>query len=230
MVSVPDAAMTRTKEAAPFLKSLRRMLDTESEAVLRWTSDGRAFEIHDLEALTAHVLPKYFKHSKYTSFQRQLNYFNFRKWTKSRASVCTFSNTYFVRDDPELAWHISRKKSSPSSPNKPALSKTTARAKNIHIAISVPSRGSSGRSLFPFPSPTDVATTQGRDQESQFSESCWFSRNDMKLEPTVAPASLDWVDTLYPSLDIVSRYAEIPEFYSDYAAASRDGQASIMQF
>jgi len=61
------------------------------------------------------VLPKYFKHRKYTSFQRQLNYFNFKKWTKSKAVVCTFSNDHFVRDRPELAWRITRKKSVPTA-------------------------------------------------------------------------------------------------------------------
>ncbi|KAL3657840.1 hypothetical protein V7S43_017218 [Phytophthora oleae] len=99
------------REVAPFLKSLRRMLQDESDAVLRWTPDGRAFEIHDMHEMMAHVLPKYFKHCKYTSFQRQLNYFNFRKWTKSKAIVCTFSNDFFLRDQPELVWRITRKKS-----------------------------------------------------------------------------------------------------------------------
>ncbi|POM72797.1 HSF-type DNA-binding protein [Phytophthora palmivora] len=102
---------TAPREVAPFLKSLRRMLQDESDAVLRWTPDGRAFEIHDMHEMMAHVLPKYFKHCKYTSFQRQLNYFSFRKWTKSKAVVCTFSNDFFLRDQPELAWRITRKKS-----------------------------------------------------------------------------------------------------------------------
>ncbi|KAH7470488.1 Heat stress transcription factor A-1a [Phytophthora ramorum] len=87
------------------------MLQDESDAVLRWTPDGRAFEIHDMHEMMARVLPKYFKHCKYTSFQRQLNYFSFRKWTKSKAVVCTFSNDFFLRDQPELAWRITRKKS-----------------------------------------------------------------------------------------------------------------------
>ncbi|KAE9299899.1 hypothetical protein PF008_g23137 [Phytophthora fragariae] len=109
--SPASSASPPPREVAPFLKSLRRMLQDESDAVLRWTPDGRAFEIHDMDEMMARVLPKYFKHSKYTSFQRQLNYFNFRKWTKSKAVVCTFSNDFFLRDQPELAWRITRKKS-----------------------------------------------------------------------------------------------------------------------
>ena len=116
----------KTREVAPFLKNLRKMLEEESEDVLRWTADGCAFEIHDMERMMAQVLPKYFKHRKYTSFQRQLNYFNFRKWTKSKAVVCTFSNEYFLRDHPELAWRITRKKSVHQTPSKAAAARKAA--------------------------------------------------------------------------------------------------------
>ncbi|KAF1313321.1 Hsf-type dna-binding protein, partial [Globisporangium splendens] len=110
-MKMTDSPNKADKDVAPFLKNLRKMLDLESDEILRWTPNGRAFEIHDMEQMMDYVLPKYFKHRKYTSFQRQLNYFNFRKWTKSKAVVCTFSNEYFLRDQPELAWRITRKKS-----------------------------------------------------------------------------------------------------------------------
>ncbi|KAF0700827.1 Aste57867_8678 [Aphanomyces stellatus] len=103
------------REMAPFLRNLRNMLDHENAEVLRWNKDGTAFEIHDMDTLTHTVLPKYFKHNKYTSFQRQLNYFHFKKWTKSRANVCTFSNDCFLRDDPDRSLWITRKKGLPSS-------------------------------------------------------------------------------------------------------------------
>ncbi|KAF4316075.1 hypothetical protein BBO99_00008945 [Phytophthora kernoviae] len=109
-VTQDPADGTTVKEVAPFLRSLRRMLDAENPRILRWTPDGKAFEIHDMVAMTSYVLPKYFKHRKYASFQRQLNYFHFRKWTKSRAVVCTFSNTFFQRDQPALTWRITRKR------------------------------------------------------------------------------------------------------------------------
>ncbi|CAH0485137.1 unnamed protein product [Peronospora farinosa] len=121
LISTKDSTADAVpREVAPFLKSLRRMLEDESAAILRWTPDGRAFEIHDMHEMMAHVLPKYFKHCKYTSFQRQLNYFSFRKWTKSKAIVCTFSNDFFLRDQPELAWRITRKKSLSPTKHRPA--------------------------------------------------------------------------------------------------------------
>ncbi|RLN47849.1 hypothetical protein BBJ29_002816 [Phytophthora kernoviae] len=171
------------KEVAPFLKSLRRMLEDEADTILRWTPNGRAFEIHDMEEMMATVLPKYFKHCKYTSFQRQLNYFNFRKWTKSKAVVCTFSNDFFLRDQPELAWRITRKKSLHSSPHalpkyRSALSSARVSAmpywkKPRTMMLPSPHQGMSstqmllnnsenaaaidGRRRLPFPSPTDTA-------------------------------------------------------------------------
>ncbi|ETK78676.1 hypothetical protein F441_15642 [Phytophthora nicotianae CJ01A1] len=106
-----DTPSIKPREVAPFLRSLRRMLENESDEILRWTPNGRAFEILDMDRMMAEVLPKYFKHRKYTSFQRQLNYFSFKKWTKSKAVVCTFSNECFLRDRPDLSWRITRKKS-----------------------------------------------------------------------------------------------------------------------
>ncbi|RHY07409.1 hypothetical protein DYB25_001321 [Aphanomyces astaci] len=108
--SSDDGESPASREMAPFLRNLRNMLDVESTEVLRWNKDGSAFEIHDMDELTRTILPKYFKHNKYTSFQRQLNYFHFKKWTKSRANVCTFSNEFFLRDDVDKSLWITRKK------------------------------------------------------------------------------------------------------------------------
>jgi hypothetical protein len=58
------AAAAKLREVAPFLKSLRRILDGEDARILRWTTDGKAFEIHDMDAMMKQVLPKYFKHGK----------------------------------------------------------------------------------------------------------------------------------------------------------------------
>uniref|UniRef100_M4B9J2 HSF-type DNA-binding domain-containing protein n=1 Tax=Hyaloperonospora arabidopsidis (strain Emoy2) TaxID=559515 RepID=M4B9J2_HYAAE len=132
------------------------------------------------------MLPKYFKHSKYTSFQRQLNYFNFRKWTKSKALVCTFSNPFFQRDQPALAWRIVRKR-----PENIRSSSTAAKTKKA-IAIKVPSGDASSPGSFP--SPTDAYSIA--NELALFSEVSFH-------EPLIGghdEQSLDWVDVLYSSL------------------------------
>ncbi|RHY26583.1 hypothetical protein DYB32_007482 [Aphanomyces invadans] len=96
-------------DVAPFIQILSSIVENEPQA-LRWLDDGRAFQIHDMDLFTTVVLAKYFKHNKYSSFQRQLNYFGFKKWTKRRSTVCTFSHECFVRDFPDLRACILRQR------------------------------------------------------------------------------------------------------------------------
>ncbi|EGZ28145.1 hypothetical protein PHYSODRAFT_321827 [Phytophthora sojae] len=84
---------------APFLLHLHQMLRRENPKIIRWAEDGLAFQILDKEAMTAHILPKYFKNKNFSSFQRQLNYFGFRKWSKARAQFPTYSREHFTRDN-----------------------------------------------------------------------------------------------------------------------------------
>ncbi|KAK1938980.1 Heat shock factor protein [Phytophthora citrophthora] len=230
----------KAKEVAPFLKSLRQILDNENPAILRWTVDGKAFEIHDMEAMMRQVLPKYFKHGKYTSFQRQLNYFNFRKWTKSKAVVCTFSNPFFQRDQPALSWRITRKKSlhavdakKPASANvaktsvsakkTPKTKKITRRAapKPKPIVIKLPAGEATSPASFPSPTDAfslanelDLRNVYGEVSDITFHEPLMGSRGDAPLLDD--DHSLDWVDVLYSSLEPLLDNAAYPSF-RDYA-------------
>lgn len=84
---------------APFLLHLHQMLRRESPKIIRWTDDGVAFQILDKQAMTEQILPRYFKNKNFASFQRQLNYFGFRKWSKARAHSSTYSREHFTRDN-----------------------------------------------------------------------------------------------------------------------------------
>uniref|UniRef100_M4C0H9 HSF-type DNA-binding domain-containing protein n=1 Tax=Hyaloperonospora arabidopsidis (strain Emoy2) TaxID=559515 RepID=M4C0H9_HYAAE len=84
---------------APFLLHLHQMLRREDSTIIRWAENGIAFQILDKEAMASLVLPKYFKNKNFSSFQRQLNYFGFRKWSKARAPFPTYSREHFTRDD-----------------------------------------------------------------------------------------------------------------------------------
>lgn len=233
------SAKDKGKEVAPFLKQLRKMLDEELPEIMRWTADGRAFEIVDMEQMMRHVLPKYFKHSKYTSFQRQLNYFNFRKWTKSKATVCTFSNDYFVRDQPELSCRITRKKSlhaskpqlpplrvakrldpidgpHPSTHTDPVYNARQYWSKDEPVSISVPSPPADVYSHHSFPSPTDF------DMMLKFHDSSMQQSTATAVDP--ASESLEWIDSLLPFVDRIDDevypFPYMPSFSGAYVSSS----------
>lgn len=98
---------------ASFIRSLYDILNAEDPQILRWVHQGQAFAVFNQEALAETILPKYFRHNKYASFQRQLNYFGFKKWSKSRAKICTYSRQYFSRNHPEQLQLIKRKSKAP---------------------------------------------------------------------------------------------------------------------
>ncbi|KAJ0393815.1 hypothetical protein P43SY_000355 [Pythium insidiosum] len=84
-----------------FLRCLYDILHNEDQSILSWSKDGTHFQIYDIKRLEIEVLPKYFKHGKFASFQRQLNNFGFRKWTKTQSNVCTFSHHHYVSRHPQ---------------------------------------------------------------------------------------------------------------------------------
>lgn len=88
-----------------FARRLYEMLQTEEKLALSspstspiyiaWSSSGQAFKIMDVDEFTIHVLPKYFRTNKFSSFQRNLNLV--RVWTS--CSVCTFFWTFSLPGD-----------------------------------------------------------------------------------------------------------------------------------
>jgi len=93
---------------APFIQILREILNVETKCI-RWANEGKAFDIVDAKQFTKEIIPKYFRHHKFTSFQRQLNYFGFRKQSRRHSSVCTYAHAYFSLRHPFDASRIKRK-------------------------------------------------------------------------------------------------------------------------
>ncbi|KAF0708145.1 hypothetical protein As57867_006422, partial [Aphanomyces stellatus] len=87
-----DTEKQRTTGVPKFLRHLYSILTNKDTSIISWS-----IQLFHVKRLENKVLPKYFKHNKLSSFQRQLNYFGFRKWTKTQSCVCTFSHAQLNR-------------------------------------------------------------------------------------------------------------------------------------
>lgn len=82
---------------AEFLYQLTKMLTDDNDEIIEW-SQAR-IKVHHPDRLESEVLHKYFRHSKFASFQRQLNYFGFRKIAgKGKMSPCSYVNDAATED------------------------------------------------------------------------------------------------------------------------------------
>jgi hypothetical protein len=89
----PSQASTASggSSVAEFLYQLTKMLTDDNSEIIEW-SNGK-IEVHSPHRLESDVLHKYFRHSKFASFQRQLNYFGFRKLAgKGKMAPCSYVN------------------------------------------------------------------------------------------------------------------------------------------
>jgi hypothetical protein len=92
--------------AEPFPMKLYRMLqDVEEEGkshIASFYHHGRAFGIHDIDAFTDEILPKYFsKQSKLVSFVRQLNLYGFVR-IHSGQNLGGYYHELFLKGRPKL--------------------------------------------------------------------------------------------------------------------------------
>ncbi|TMW68303.1 hypothetical protein Poli38472_005771 [Pythium oligandrum] len=114
--TMTDNNQPQTTKVPKFIRALYTIFAHEDPAILAWSNDGTYFQIHNINRLEQQVLPRYFKHNKFANFQRQLNNHGFRKWTKTRASVCTFSHDVLIQCElSELPTMLSENGSMPVS-------------------------------------------------------------------------------------------------------------------
>jgi len=89
-------------------KLVNIMASAGTEGSVQWGGDGTTISITDQAAFAANVIPKFFKHSNFASFVRQLNLYGFHKTTQD-SELCEFQHKHFKRDQPHLMVNIKRK-------------------------------------------------------------------------------------------------------------------------
>ncbi|KAI4373226.1 hypothetical protein MLD38_011376 [Melastoma candidum] len=93
---------------APFLSKCYDMVeDSSTDPIVSWGANAGTFVIWDITDFTVQLLPKYFKHSNFSSFMRQLNIYGFRKVDTDRWE---FANEGFVKGQKHLMKNIARRK------------------------------------------------------------------------------------------------------------------------
>lgn len=107
--------MTRTlKEPQHFPFKLFVVLEHATDSddcnhVVSWIQDGRAFAIHDRDLFLKHIVPRFFKQTKFRSFTRQLNLWGFTRCVCNEGRVDgAWKHEHFVRGMVERLGFIQR--------------------------------------------------------------------------------------------------------------------------
>jgi hypothetical protein len=110
---LPDPRRNRGGVSEPFPEKLHRMLDTvEREGlseVVGFFSHGRAFAIHKQKRFINDIMPRFFRQSKLTSFQRQLNLYGFRRLSQGPDNG-GYYHELFLKGRPGLCVNMKRVK------------------------------------------------------------------------------------------------------------------------
>ncbi|KAI2511485.1 hypothetical protein MHU86_2921 [Fragilaria crotonensis] len=114
-----------------FPRRLSEMLDSEAhlakidphhQNIISWSDSGKAFRIANVSLFSSRILPKYFRTSKFSSFQRNLNLYGFCK-VRRGPDTDMYAHPAFARGQPET---LSQLRKCNSSGTKKSLAPTAA--------------------------------------------------------------------------------------------------------
>ncbi|CAG8713260.1 953_t:CDS:2 [Cetraspora pellucida] len=118
--NAPRSPRTGNRSVPAFLNKLYNMVnDPQSNELITWSESGNSFLVKRPQDFAKEVLPRFFKHNNFSSFVRQLNMYGFHKIPHLQQGVLQsdgqseqweFSNTNFLRNQPDLLYFVTRKK------------------------------------------------------------------------------------------------------------------------
>lgn len=95
-----------------FPKSLHIMLSRADQDcyshIVEWLPHGRSFVVRDRERFVKEIMPRFFKQTKYASFQRQLNLYGFQRIERKGPDHKSYYHRDFLRDSPQLVESMTR--------------------------------------------------------------------------------------------------------------------------
>ncbi|KAK8612758.1 hypothetical protein V6N13_092865 [Hibiscus sabdariffa] len=103
-----DDAQGSSSSLPPFLTKTYEMVDDPSnDSIVSWSASNKSFIVWNPPEFAKELLPRFFKHSNFSSFIRQLNIYGFRKIDPEQWE---FANEDFIRGQPHLLRNIQRRK------------------------------------------------------------------------------------------------------------------------
>lgn len=139
MAGIPTTGDRRRKgRTGTFPQKLHQMLmDLERQEggrdIASFLPHGRAFAIHKPRDFVKHVMPKYFRMSRFSSFQRQLNLYDFQRITEG-PDKGSYYHELFVQGRPILSTMMKRNKIKGVKNKNNGVEANTASATNVNEA------------------------------------------------------------------------------------------------
>uniref|UniRef100_A0A7S4EFZ6 HSF-type DNA-binding domain-containing protein n=2 Tax=Pseudo-nitzschia australis TaxID=44445 RepID=A0A7S4EFZ6_9STRA len=133
-----------------FLRKTYHMVDTCEKSVCAWSEDGETFIVKHPKKFEQEVIPQFFKHRKFSSFVRQLNFYAFRKiktndsiridatLEAATANYWRFFHPKFQRGKPEWLQEIKRSSSTPRGSGTKKAAGSGAAAKSGTNKVATP--------------------------------------------------------------------------------------------